>query len=141
MDDILRALEEKYNSRLKVHNEEKKEIEELKQSIDSYKRSIGMIGSSPLQEHNVALSSRPGFPKKESLLHKIKYIDEPLKIIWTRPEMMDMIIKIEGEGSAPFAGVVDGGDIQSVKFTSKKLNCVTPIKDNTCICHRLNNNI
>jgi 5'-deoxynucleotidase YfbR-like HD superfamily hydrolase len=34
---------------------------------------------------------------------------------------------------------VDGGDIQSVKFTSKKLNCVTPIKDNTCICHRLNN--
>jgi hypothetical protein len=44
-----------------------------------------------------------------------------------------------GEGSTPFAGVVDGGDIASVKFTSKKLNCAEPIKDNTCICHKLNN--
>lgn len=39
--------------------------------------------------------------------------------------------------SFPFAGVVDGGDIASVKFTAQRLNCV--IKDNTCICHKLNN--
>jgi hypothetical protein len=39
--------------------------------------------------------------------------------------------------SVPFAGVVDGGDIASVKHTAARLN--VEIKDNTCICHRLNN--
>lgn len=43
----------------------------------------------------------------------------------------------EGKDCFPFAGVVDGGDIASVKFTGKELGC--DIKDNTCICHRLNN--
>jgi hypothetical protein len=42
-----------------------------------------------------------------------------------------------GEGCFPFAGVVDGGDIASVKFTGQKLNC--SIKDQTCICHQMNN--
>jgi hypothetical protein len=39
--------------------------------------------------------------------------------------------------SSPFAGVVDGGDIASVKYTAAALDVV--IKDNTCICHKLNN--
>lgn len=44
---------------------------------------------------------------------------------------------IQGEGKKPFAGVIDGGDIASVGFTAEKLEC--EIKDNTCICHLLNN--
>jgi hypothetical protein len=36
-----------------------------------------------------------------------------------------------------FAGVIDGGDIASVKFTAAKLG--VELKDNTCICHQLNN--
>lgn len=33
---------------------------------------------------------------------------------------------------------MDGGDIASVKFTEKYLGC-PPIRDNTCVCHKLNN--
>lgn len=32
---------------------------------------------------------------------------------------------------------MDGGDIASVKYTAQKLNCF--IKDETCICHQMNN--
>jgi hypothetical protein len=42
-----------------------------------------------------------------------------------------------GEGAELFAGVIDGGDIASVKFTAAKLGI--ELKDNTCICHQLNN--
>jgi hypothetical protein len=35
------------------------------------------------------------------------------------------------------AGVIDGGDIASVKFTANYLGC--EIRDQTCICHKLNN--
>ncbi len=42
-----------------------------------------------------------------------------------------------GDGHKPFAGVIDGGDISSVRETAKQLQC--NIKDNTCICHMLNN--
>lgn len=42
-----------------------------------------------------------------------------------------------GEECKPFAGVIDGGDIASVKYTAEKLGCV--IKDATCICHKINN--
>jgi len=37
----------------------------------------------------------------------------------------------------PYAGVIDGGDIASVRYTAAALN--TEIKDQTCICHQLNN--
>jgi len=49
----------------------------------------------------------------------------------------DVLIPFLGKGFKPFAGVIDGGDVASIKFTSKKLDCT--IKDNTCICHQLNN--
>lgn len=42
-----------------------------------------------------------------------------------------------GNGQTPFAGVIDGGDIASIKHTALNLNC--KIKDQTCICHQLNN--
>jgi hypothetical protein len=51
----------------------------------------------------------------------------------------DLLSSYLGKGAFPFAGVVDGGDISSVKHTSKKLNCPSPIKDETCICHQMNN--
>jgi hypothetical protein len=47
------------------------------------------------------------------------------------------LLNLKEEASPPFAGVVDGGDIASVKYTASKLNC--NIKDNTCICHLINN--
>lgn len=39
----------------------------------------------------------------------------------------------------PYAGVIDGGDIASVKYTAEALNA--EIRDQTCICHLLNNTI
>lgn len=33
--------------------------------------------------------------------------------------------------------MIDGGDIASVKFTAQALGCI--IKDQTCICHQMNN--
>jgi hypothetical protein len=42
-----------------------------------------------------------------------------------------------GSNVTPFAGVVDGGDVVSVKFTAEKFK--SEIKDQTCICHQLNN--
>jgi hypothetical protein len=44
----------------------------------------------------------------------------------------------EGD-NIPFAGVVDGGDIASVRFTAQAMN--GQIRDQTCICHQLNNAI
>lgn len=45
---------------------------------------------------------------------------------------------LKGEGSELFSGVIDGGDIASVKFTGLKLG-LPLLKDKTCICHLLNN--
>ena len=47
------------------------------------------------------------------------------------------MLNIVGDTYKPYAGVIDGGDIASVKFTATALNA--EIKDQTCICHRLNN--
>jgi hypothetical protein len=44
---------------------------------------------------------------------------------------------LSGDGIEIFAGVIDGGDIASIAYTAKKLNL--KIKENTCICHQLNN--
>jgi len=43
-----------------------------------------------------------------------------------------------GEDAELFAGVIDGGDIASVKFTALKLKFEN-LKGKTCICHLLNN--
>jgi hypothetical protein len=43
-----------------------------------------------------------------------------------------------GEETKLFAGVIDGGDIASVKYTGLRLGNAD-IKDKTCICHQLNN--
>jgi hypothetical protein len=42
-----------------------------------------------------------------------------------------------GPSFKPYAGVIDGGDVTSVKYTAAALDAV--IKDQTCICHQLNN--
>jgi len=56
----------------------------------------------------------------------------------------DILKPFLNENATPFAGVVDGGDIHSVKFTSAKfideeLYPDLKIKDQLCICHQLNN--
>jgi hypothetical protein len=51
----------------------------------------------------------------------------------------DIISPFLGEHKFPFAAVVDGGDIASAKFTARKLGCEGQLRDNTCICHILNN--
>jgi hypothetical protein len=49
----------------------------------------------------------------------------------------DQLRPFLGDGCKPFAGVIDGGDIASIRETAKQLQC--EIKDNTCVCHMLNN--
>ena len=43
----------------------------------------------------------------------------------------------KGPSVKPYAGVIDGGDIASVRYTAAALTA--EIKDQTCICHQLNN--
>ena len=52
-------------------------------------------------------------------------------------DSFDFLI-LKGEDSELFSGVIDGGDIASVKFTGLKLG-LPLLKDKTCICHLLNN--
>lgn len=59
------------------------------------------------------------------------------KRLWRLLCLIFLKYLLEGNDSSAFAGVVDGGDIASVKFTAASLNM--DIKDNTCICHKLNN--
>lgn len=59
-----------------------------------------------------------------------------MRIIFFLSSFLLLKINVK-ERVVPFAGVVDGGDISSVRYTSVALN--TQIKDNTCVCHKLNN--
>jgi hypothetical protein len=51
--------------------------------------------------------------------------------------ILNLVLIYLGPTYKPYAGVIDGGDIASVKYTAAALNA--DIKDQTCICHRLNN--